>query len=119
MHSDKNEEEFYDLIKNTVREIVMSIVKKPEDIPFLTDKTVLMINSFVEKIVNTEREMNKKDFVEMDNIVTENLLTISGKVEYFTPDEDFIRMTVLKIAFMSLKIIDIVNNEQDEQSRRN
>jgi hypothetical protein len=119
MHSDKNEQEFYDLIKNTVREIVMSIVKKPEDIPFLTDKTVVMINSFVEKIVTTEREMTKKDFNEMDNIVTENLLSISGKIDYFTPDENFIRETVLKIAFMSLKIIDIVNNERNEQDRRN
>tara|TARA_R110002167_G_scaffold234388_1_gene439625 strand:- start:6564 stop:6926 length:363 start_codon:yes stop_codon:yes gene_type:complete len=115
--SEQNEEAFYKLVKTTVREVSMSIIKEPKDVPIVTDEIVYMVHEFTEKIANTNREMNEKDFKAMDNIVTEALLKISAKLEHFLPTEEFINSVTLKIAFMSLKVLDIMQKEKDEQSR--
>jgi hypothetical protein len=113
-----NEQEFYKLIKSTVRDISMSIMKEPSEVKIVTDSVITMVNDFTEKIMTTRREMNDKDFKDMDNIVTEALLKISSKIEHFLPTEAFIKSIVLKIAFMSLKVIDLMNKEKEDEQNR-
>tara|TARA_R110000796_G_scaffold73774_4_gene165756 strand:- start:1539 stop:1874 length:336 start_codon:yes stop_codon:yes gene_type:complete len=98
-----------ELYLKNANKITFKIIKEINHVDPVKEIANKIVSDFVKFLVHFNGEMEERDLLKLQEIVISGLLEISGKVDYFTPSNQFVLETILQMNEASLLVINILN----------